>query len=170
MNPCIFNGEFTHYIIDQVVDEFGLTHCSENVKATDERGGSSLTREIVVAHAIEPNKNAREVWDTGKARVPGNLLGVGNATSPQSGGTNATGFLRKRGYFEKCAIVVRWDLVSNDAYGRSPGMDALSDIKQLQQETKRKAQAIDKQVNPPMVADIQLKNQPAEPIWVESRM
>src|SRR6516225_7184828 len=40
-------------------------------------------------------------------------------------------------------------------------MDALPDIKQLQLEVKRKAQAIDKLVNPPMVADIQLKNQPA---------
>jgi hypothetical protein len=40
-------------------------------------------------------------------------------------------------------------------------MDALPDIKQLQQEVRRKAQAIDKSVNPPMVADIQLKNQPA---------
>jgi hypothetical protein len=40
-------------------------------------------------------------------------------------------------------------------------MDALGDIKQLQQEQKRKAQAIDKMVNPPMIADVQLKNQPA---------
>jgi hypothetical protein len=40
-------------------------------------------------------------------------------------------------------------------------MDALPDIKQLQQEVRRKAQAIDKHVNPPMVADVQLKNQPA---------
>src|SRR5437879_3050033 len=40
-------------------------------------------------------------------------------------------------------------------------MDALPDVKQLQLETRRKAQAIDKMVNPPMVADIQLKNQPA---------
>jgi hypothetical protein len=55
----------------------------------------------------------------------------------------------------------RWDLVSNDAYGRGPGMDSLPDTKQLQQETKRKAQAIDKMVNPPLVADGQLKNQPA---------
>jgi len=62
---------------------------------------------------------------------------------------------------EQFAIPVRWDLVSNDAYGRSPGMDALPDIKQLQQETRRKAQAIDKMVNPPFVADVQLKNQPA---------
>ena len=160
MNPCIFYREFT-YTIDQVVDEFGLDNCSENVKAMYERGGSSLTREIVVAHAIEPNKNARKYGIPEKFEYREIYWEWGNATSPQSGGTNATGFLRKRGYFEKCAIVVRWDLVSNDAYGRSPGMDALSDIKQLQQETKRKAQAIDKQVNPPMVADIQLKNQPA---------
>jgi hypothetical protein len=40
-------------------------------------------------------------------------------------------------------------------------MDALGDIKQLQQETKRKGQAIDKMVNPPLKADVQLKNQPA---------
>jgi hypothetical protein len=40
-------------------------------------------------------------------------------------------------------------------------MDALPDIKQLQVETKRLSQGIDKMVNPPMVGDIQLKNQPA---------
>ncbi len=40
-------------------------------------------------------------------------------------------------------------------------MDALPDIKQLQQETRRKAQGIDKGINPPLVADVQLKNQPA---------
>ena len=40
-------------------------------------------------------------------------------------------------------------------------MDALPDSKQLMLETRRKAQALDKHVNPPMIADIQLKNQPA---------
>ena len=40
-------------------------------------------------------------------------------------------------------------------------MDALGDVKQLQQEQKRKAQALDKLVNPPLLADVQLKNQPA---------
>jgi hypothetical protein len=59
------------------------------------------------------------------------------------------------------AIIGRWDLVSNDPYGRSPAMDALPDQKQVQLETRRKAQAIDKMVNPPLVADVQLKNQPA---------
>jgi hypothetical protein len=40
-------------------------------------------------------------------------------------------------------------------------MDGLGDIKQLQQEEKRKGQGIDKMVNPPMVASIEMKNQPA---------
>jgi hypothetical protein len=43
-------------------------------------------------------------------------------------------------------------------------MDAYPDVRQLQQETKRKGQAIDKMVNPPMIADTQLKNQPASMI------
>jgi hypothetical protein len=69
--------------------------------------------------------------------------------------------LQQRYFHEFPAIAPRWDLVSNDAYGRSPAMDALGDIKQLQLEQKRKAQAIDKMVNPPMIADVALKNEPA---------
>src|SRR6185369_16659004 len=68
--------------------------------------------------------------------------------------------LRARGFHDWPVMAPRWDVQSNDPYGRSPGMDALGDIKQLQQETRRKAQAIDKMVNPPLLADVQLKNQP----------
>ena len=42
---------------------------------------------------------------------------------------------------------------SHEAFEIAPGMDALPDVKQLQLETRRKAQAIDKMVNPPMIAD-----------------
>ena len=56
--------------------------------------------------------------------------------------------------------VPRWDVLPGDVYGRSPGMDALGDIKQLQHQQKRKAQAIDKMVNPPMVASVALRGKP----------
>jgi hypothetical protein len=56
--------------------------------------------------------------------------------------------------------VPRWDVLGGDVYGRSPGMDALGDIKQLQHQQKRKAQAIDKMVNPPMVAHVGLRGKP----------
>ena len=48
------------------------------------------------------------------------------------------------GFMEQPFSCPRWDTVSNDAYGRSPAMDALPDNKQLQVEQKRKAMAIDK--------------------------
>jgi len=85
---------------------------------------------------------------------------VGFPNAPQTSGEER-GLLRRKGYYEQPAIIGRWDVVSNDAYGRSPGMDSLPDQKQVQLETRRKAQAIDKMVNPPLVADMQLKNQPA---------
>jgi hypothetical protein len=158
--PTIFYREFT-MTVAQVVDEFGLDNCSPAVKGLYANGGSSLTRELVVAHALEPNDNAREFGIPSQFKFREVYWEWGGSASPQGGASYAQGFLRKRGYYEQINATVRWDLVSNDPYGRSPGMDALPDVKQLQQEVRRKAQAIDKSVNPPMEADIQLKNQPA---------
>jgi hypothetical protein len=163
--PNIFYREFT-MTVDALVKEFGKDNVSENVlNLFLDPAGSGRTREIIVAHAIEPNTDGlastfgippryafREVyWEWG------------GSSSPQGSGVPVSthGFLRKTGYYEQAAIIGRWDLVSNDPYGRSPGMDALPDQKQCQLEQRRKAQAIDKMVNPPLVADIQLKNQPA---------
>ena len=68
--------------------------------------------------------------------------------------------LEEGGYDTFPAYVPRWDVLSGDIYGRSPAMDHLGDIKQLQHEQKRKAQAIDKMVNPPMVAPASLRGRP----------
>ena len=70
-------------------------------------------------------------------------------------------FLMESGYNKFPAYVPRWDVLSGEVYGRSPGMDNLGDIKQLQHQQKRKAQAIDKMVNPPMVAPTSLKGKPS---------
>jgi hypothetical protein len=69
-----------------------------------------------------------------------------------------------RGFNEEPFIVPRWDVTSNDPYGRSPCMDALPDNMQLQLETKRKAEAIEKQVRPPLLADVSLKNEPTSSV------
>lgn len=158
--PVIFYREFT-LTISQVVNEFGYENCSENLRRLyDDPSGANRTREIIVAHALEPNTDP-SMWGIDKRFAFAEVYWEwGGSNSPQAGSTS-TGFLRKRGYFENPCVAIRWDLVSNDAYGRSPGMDALPDVKQLQLEVRRKAQGIDKMVNPPLVADIQLKNQPA---------
>ena len=158
--PETFGREFT-YTIQQLVEEFGRENCPPDIVALfDQADGSGKTKEVVVAHLIEPNKDPAK-WGFPSHFKWREAYWIWQSTSPQGGVSPQQGFLRKKGYHECPFIAVRWDLVSNDPYGRSPGMDALPDIKQLQLETRRKAQAIDKMVNPPMVADIQLKNQPA---------
>lgn len=159
--PVVMYREFT-MTVAAVVDKFGYENCSVAVKALyDAPTGTGLTREIIVAHAIEPNDDDRDFGIPKSFPFRECYWEWGGSTTPQGGSTYPPAFLRKRGFHEQPFICVRWDLVSNDPYGRSPAMDGLGDQKQLQLETRRKAQAIDKMVNPPLVADIQLKNQPA---------
>jgi hypothetical protein len=158
--PDVFYREFT-MTVAAVVDEFGLENVSPSIARLWTQGGASLTRELIVAHAIEPNLDGRKFGISDRFKFREVYWEWGGSASPQGGSSFTPGLLRKRGYHESPAIAVRWDVVSNDAYGRGCGMDALPDIKQLQLETKRKAQGIDKMVNPPMVADVQLKNAPA---------
>ncbi len=160
--PNIFYREFT-LTIAALVGRFGLENCGESTQRLYEQGGAALTREIVVAHSIEPNNDGRaqEFGFSPDFAFRECYWEYGSSQSTQGGSASPIGFLERKGYFENPSIPCRWDLVANDPYGRSPAMDGLGDQKQLQLETRRKAQAIDKMVNPPLVADAQLKNQPA---------
>ena len=161
--PTVLYREFT-MTVDACVSEFGYENCSAPIQALyDDLSGANRTRELIVAHSIEPNddSNSSRFGFNPKWKFREAYWEWGGSTSPQGGATSPPGFLRRSGFYENPAITGRWDIVSNDPYGRSPGMDALPDQKQVQLETRRKAQAIDKMVNPPLVADVQLKNQPA---------
>jgi Bacteriophage head to tail connecting protein len=136
----------------QIAKEFGEEVASETVRAAVKTGGALLDSEIIVNHAIEPN-DEYAVGAYGMDGMPYREV-------YWEMGTGHNLILRERGFHEKPIIVGRWDVQANDSYGRSPGMDALGDIKQLQVEQKRKGQGIDKLVNPPMLADPSLKNEP----------
>jgi len=68
--------------------------------------------------------------------------------------------LQDSGYDKQPFYVPRWDVLGGDVYGTSPAMESLGDIKQLQHQQKRKAQAIDKMVSPPMVASNNMRGKP----------
>ena len=141
----------------QLVDEYGLENCSPTVQQAVSQGhGASLSREVLVAHGVEPNPTYMQ-------GAPGQR-GMKFREVYWEYGSTRDRLLRVRGFHESPIVAPRWDIVGNDAYGRGPGMDALGDIKQLQVEQKRKAQAIDKMVNPPLIADVRLKNEPASMI------
>lgn len=139
----------------QIVDFFGLENCPENVRKLWQQKGSALDTELIVAHSIEPNF---EIATGHVGQVKGNFAWrevywlYGQASERP---------LSIRGFVDQPFAAPRWSTQSNDAYGRSVGMDVLPDIVQLQFETRRKAEGIEKQVRPPLQGGMELKNQPS---------
>lgn len=145
--------------IAQVVQEFGIENVSADV-AQSYKNRQGLDREIIVAHGVEVNPDFVADAEMGmpKTNIPRHFR---YREVYWEFGAQGKSVLRAGGYQDKPFSCPRWDAEGNDGYGRSAVMDALGDIKQLQVETKRKAQAIDKMVNPPMVASVDMKNEPA---------
>lgn len=140
--------------IRQIVSFFGVDNVTEEIRGLWAQGGTSLEQEKIIGHAIEPNF---AVEGNEKTKIKGNftyreVYWVYGSGSKQP--LSITGFV-------ECPFTVdRCYTQSNDAYGRSFGMDVLPDIIQLQMETRAKAKALAKNVDPPLVADISMKNQP----------
>jgi len=151
--------EYT-YTVRDTVKEFGLENCSESTKGLYRSGGSSLDTEIVVCHAIEPNDTVYQNGES-KGLALSSSFPYRECYWEQASPTNSGQCLRIAGFREKPFVGLRWDVTSNDPYGRSPGMDALPAVRQLQIEQRRKAEAIDKMVRPPMVASVSMRNEPA---------
>lgn len=145
--------------VAQIIDMFGVENCPADIQQLWATKGAALETERVIAHAIEPNFAIRGRYPGSSVRLVGEeytwreVYWVWGQQNERP--------LSKRGFYERPFIAARWQTVSNDAYGRSPGMDALPDIMQLQTEQKRKAEAIEKQVRPPLLAHAELKNQPS---------
>lgn len=70
--------------------------------------------------------------------------------------------LSQKGYDKFRVICGRWEVTGEDIYGTyCPGMEALGDIMGLQTMERRGMQALEKSINPPMVAPSSLRNQKA---------
>lgn len=142
--------------VAQLVEQFTLENCPQPVQVLWAEG--NIDQEFVVAHSIEPNFALR---GRGKHEV---RVVSGKFTYREVywlRGKRGQKALSIKGFNERPFMVARWWIVSNDPYGRSPCMDALGDNKQIQQETLRKAEFLEKGVRPPMIADPELKNEPA---------
>ncbi len=147
--------------VGQLVAKFGRERCSPRVRELYDR--HDLDTWIQVLHVIEPNrdrklrdgsmereypilpfKSMRSLWSAGPAGMKWRSCWM------ELAGDEQTGFLRESGYEEMPTLCPRWEVNGEDVYGYAPGMDALGDSMALQRAEKRKAQAFDKIVNPPM--------------------
>ena len=121
--------------------------------------GTNLHTEFIVAHLIEPNFPAGMYGQKPNLGVvPGGyayreLYWLRGLSTPQP--------LSLRGFRERPYISPLWAPRSNEAYSYCPGSRALPDVLQLHRMVQRYAEAVDKGVRPPMLADVTLKNEPS---------
>jgi hypothetical protein len=135
--------------VRQIVDKFGIDNVSDNVAQAYNSRRYEQTHDV--AHMVCPNTD----------RVYGKIDTKNKAWSScywEEGCSDDGKFLSEKGYDDKPFFAPRWDVLGEDIYGSSPGMDALGDAKTLQVREKQFALAVDKHVDPPMVGGPDLVN------------
>jgi hypothetical protein len=150
-----FYREF-EWTCGQIVGEFGIENVSHQIKDCYDKGDYEKWWPIV--HAVEENPefNEDESSRNNKKKRYSSVY-----YEPGIDKNSRESVLRMRGFDDFPVYVPRWDVTGEDIYGTScPGMVALGDVKALQIEEKRKAQAIEKMVNPPLKGPGSLRNIP----------
>lgn len=137
--------------VSQIVREFGLENCSTTVRNLHTNGGKGLEAKVTVAHCIEPRYD-RDPSKKDNGNMPWASIYF------EVGGDDRQ-ILRESGFKEFPVLAPRWAVTGNDVYGYSPAMEALGDVKQLQHEQLRKAEAIDYMTKPPLQLPTSLMNQ-----------
>lgn len=162
----VFFREF-RLTVRQVVERFGERDDQGNIKwenfshaVMEHWKKKQFDVWIDIYHVIQPNVNYNPSKADSKLfeslyYEKGTSTAAGSAASHSHGPEK---FLRERGYDYFPVLCPRWQTTGEDVYGTNcPGMTALGDIKALQIMQKRKAQAVEKMVSPPMVGPPELK-------------
>lgn len=137
---------------EQMATEFGKKNLSMTVQtALDQH---SLSQWYPVVHFIEPNDEFRPASALSKFKKF-------SSVKYEPGQSDKHKFLSEKGFDDFPAYCPRWSLTGEDVYGTNcPGMVTLGDVKGLQILEKRKAQGVDKQVNPALTGPASLRNVP----------
>jgi hypothetical protein len=135
--------------VNQAVAKFGLNKVSSRIRNMYDR--SDLDQVCNYYHAIEANDERQpELIDA--RGMP--FRGVYWDEDDDSLGRSVVG---QSGYQEQPFWAPRWDTTGADAWGVGPASDALPDLRELQLQAKRKAEATDLHVWPEIVVPPKIK-------------
>lgn len=133
----------------QMVSEFGKENCSGKVRMAFDAGHYDQWWDVV--YLVEPN-DLRDPSKVDSKNLPFKSVWYEKSTD------DPNKMLREKGFHEFPVFAPRWEVTGEDDWGSGgPGMDALGDAKALQLQQKRKAQAIDKMIDPPLQAPAALR-------------
>lgn len=138
--------------VSEVVKEFGYNNCSPATQGLYDRG--TLDAWVTIVHAIEPRTDRDNTMVDAKNMAWSSVYFEQGQTDKE--------YLRESGFKRFPGVAPRWAVSGGDIYGNSPGMEVLGDVKQLQHQQLRKAQAIDYQTNPPLQVPSSMKNRDVE--------
>lgn len=138
--------------VGQLVKEFGIENVSEQTKNLWNNGSTETAVECV--HLIEPNDDRDMISPLARDKAFRSVYyEVGQAN-------NGGKLLRESGFDDFPIMPPRWDVRGDETYSEAcPGMLTIGDTKALQLGERRKYQALDKMLNPPMQGPATLKSQ-----------
>jgi hypothetical protein len=140
----------TSFTVEQLARKFGLGRCSQLIKDAYQRG--NLDQLVDVVHVIEPRTDYQK----------GKLGPIGKPWRScwfEANASESDGLLAEEGFDEKPFVAARWEVNGEEVYGSSPAMHALPDCKGLQVLEKRKLEAAEKLIRPPMTGPSSLMQQ-----------
>lgn len=140
----------------QVVERFGLDNVSVRTKQLFKQGQAVYCIECWWYVGPNPNYDPGRV-DSKFKRYISTWWEIG-ATGPR-GADSTSKPLSNRGFDEFPVLVSRWKKTGEDAYGHSPGMEMLPDVKELQDWVKKRSRAADKCIDPPLAVPASMAGQ-----------
>jgi len=126
--------------LQQIVDRFGEDKLQESQKTLYENQPYHM---IKVIHGVLP-RTGHDVTKVDIKNMPFQSVYF------DPGAPESQPFLGEGGFKSFPYHVPRWDVVGNNAYGYSPGMDALPDVRSINGITADLLTAVEKEVNPPV--------------------
>jgi len=140
--------EFT-MTASQLVEAFGIDKVSTSAKNSYENDSSDAVFNVV--HTVQPN-----IWQDEDKADNKNMPYLSVYYEP---GCTEIGkeYLSISGFEEFPVLTPRWQILGKNTYGVSPTRDAIGSVKMLQRMESKTLEALDKQVNPPMVAPASMK-------------
>jgi hypothetical protein len=137
--------------VAQLVNKFGLDNCSQSIQRQWKTG--NLTNWVDLYHIVEPNDNRDSLNPLARFK------NFRSCYFEKSAKNRDNRFLLKSGFNEFPILAPRWEVTGEDIYGTScPGMTALGDTKALQMAERMKYEAIEKMVDPHMLASTNMRH------------
>lgn len=147
------NGEISGFYrefamtVGMIVEKYGLENCSTELKSLYDQGSLEVYR--TVCSLLEPADGRYDLQDA---------MGRPWRVLYWEYGFPEDLLLAVKGFDEKAFMALRWDVTGSDAYGHGPGMIALADAKMLMRLQEKSLVAIDKAIDPPLIAGGTMKN------------